>query len=471
VKIFKTLRSVIEQVAANTAKTTVGPTRDSTTVGQQTKPKPTDGHIPQMQAAATNPIVAEDVRLPPVVALNADVNPLDVDAKTGEATGNQTKIGRVEEINRERGFGYLEGRIWFHFKHIAFDFDPKDGDEVEYVPQTNEKGQKQAHDVRPKGQPYRPNDFYISTLEKWADVKLDRKLLENLAGLALKEDWDFKEHPWATKRPFLNLKNYLNNTFLRIYREGKIVEREGYSAWNTGLVDRLYRPIYACFRERKGSTANEVKNWSFEYFCVVGQGPNGDAFRSRFAGSYPVEARFFREMDDIYFDADTEFPFEMNDYHVLKQGIEENRYPIGFLDRFAGGFDSSRFRADSKGYLKEVAERVNGNDDIVRDCVDRIEKAVALAKLRGRWNYRSVVPVYYPKFNQVSFLLPLCLKDDHTTDAALVFQKETLGNGTKQYVARTIFNLAMAYQNARLVAKPISDWLDLDIINGQQETQ
>lgn len=379
--------------------------------------------------------------------------------------GPASSTARVDELTN-RGFGYLEGRIWFHFKNCGFDYIPKEGDVVDFTPMTSEKGQAQAVEVRLSGKPFLPADFYMKTLEKWSDIRLDRRTLQSLYDMTLKEDWDYIEHPWAQRRPYWNLKNYLNNTFLRAFREGKIKQRDGHAAWNTGLVDNLYRPIHASFRLKARANPERLGSWSFEYFCVVGVGPEGDAFRKRFAGDYPVEARFFHGMDDIYFDPDTPFPFEINDHHVLVQGIEENRYPSGFLEKFAGGFDVDRFRSEKGNYLNEVASRVNQNHELLRDCVTRIEKAVELAKLRGRWNYRSIVPIYYPKFDQVSFLLPLCLQDDETTDAALVFQKETLGDGSKQYVFRTIFNLAMAYQNARLVAKPISDWLNLDKING-----
>jgi hypothetical protein len=51
--------------------------------------------------------------------------------------------------------------------------------------------------------------------------------------------------------------------------------------------------------------------------------------------------------------------------------------------------------------------------------------------------------------------LPLALVDDEVVDIALVVEKTKSGN----YLGHTILPLAWAYSNARLVARPDSDWL------------
>jgi hypothetical protein len=90
---------------------------------------------------------------------------------------------------------------------------------------------------------------------------------------------------------------------------------------------------------------------------------------------------------------------------------------------------------------------------------NRLKDAILLARKRVSWNYRAVVPQYYPKHNLMSFLLPISLSDDTKVDAALVVQSIRV-DGKLRYQGYTIYPLAYAYRNARLVAKPISDWLD-----------
>lgn len=55
----------------------------------------------------------------------------------------------------------------------------------------------------------------------------------------------------------------------------------------------------------------------------------------------------------------------------------------------------------------------------------------------------------------MSLLLPLAIVDDEKVDLALVVTRNPSGS----YQGRTVFPLDWAYQNARLVCRPDSDWL------------
>lgn len=113
----------------------------------------------------------------------------------------------------------------------------------------------------------------------------------------------------------------------------------------------------------------------------------------------------------------------------------------------------------------QVDAGLNQNDAMYRRLRNRLKDAILLARKRVSWNYRAVVPQYYPKHNLMSFLLPISLSDDTKVDAALVVQSIRV-DGKLRYQGYTIYPLAYAYRNARLVAKPISDWLDPERILG-----
>ena len=66
--------------------------------------------------------------------------------------------------------------------------------------------------------------------------------IQRLAQMA-PEKWDFGESGDNAV-----LKGYLEQTFRRLYEEGKVVEtEEAYAIFNTGLFTRYYQPVYAYF--------------------------------------------------------------------------------------------------------------------------------------------------------------------------------------------------------------------------------
>ncbi len=76
---------------------------------------------------------------------------------------------------------------------------------------------------------------------------------------------------------------------------------------------------------------------------------------------------------------------------------------------------------------------------------------------RARRNYKVIVPQWNPELGEAgaSFLLPLDLTGTGRADLALVVS----AIGDKAYRGHTVLGLAEAYANARLVARPDSEWL------------
>ena len=143
----------------------------------------------------------------------------------------------------------------------------------------------------------------------------------------------------------------------------------------------------------------------------------------------------------------------------MLDGIKGDRYPHDFLKEFAGGFSHDEYSASPERYLEKILDKLDSDDEMFRRLLNRLDDAIELARRRAQWNYRAVVPQYYPRHNKMSFLLPLSLLTDAKIDAALVVQSHRT-DGDLSYQGYTIFPLSYAYSNARLVAKPISDWLD-----------
>lgn len=312
-------------------------------------------------------------------------------------------------------------------------------------------------------------------LFEWAFIPLfsrdtTSKAISDLATLALKEDWRYRESANEDFDEFGILRSYIRFTFTRLRHEtdtlppneAKIIYNERFAVFNTGLVDRFYEPIYAFFE--RNDRPSQIQPWKWRSFCVSGQGPEGKLLHQTFK-PLPKAASYFKDIDDLYFDADASFVEDVN--HIVLDGIKRDRYPHEFLDDYAGGFSQEEYLRSPAQYLESIADRLDKNDAMFRRFRNRLSDAILLARKRVSWNYRSVVPQYYPRHNRMSFLLPLALMDDTKIDAALVVQSERVGDESKlSYQGYTIFPLTYAYRNARLVAKPISDWLDPERILG-----
>ena len=78
--------------------------------------------------------------------------------------------------------------------------------------------------------------------------------------------------------------------------------------------------------------------------------------------------------------------------------------------------------------------------------------SIEIMKMKISMNYKLAIPQYYN--NQIQLLLPLYLLGNETPDLALAVTK--VGD---RYQGHTCLTLDMAYNNARLIAKPESNWL------------
>lgn len=296
-------------------------------------------------------------------------------------------------------------------------------------------------------------------LTEWAYLGSMDALVENLSDFALDEKWGFERD--GEPKEYSILKSYLTYTFYRLQSEGKVLEDEekGIAAFNTGLVDPTYEAIYACF-----SPSNMEQPWRFEAFCKAGSKLWGKKLVASF-DPLPQRAAYFEKKEDLLFDGNRTLQRDAD--HILLDNID--RLPEAFLAEELRGADDAiealsravgaQDDSSKKAAYDELREAVESNVRIKRRLINRLDDAIELAQKRVEWNFKTAVPAFYPTKNAMSLLLPLDLTENDQPDVALVV--ELMESGA--YIGQTILTMKMAYNNARLICRPDSDWLNTSL--------
>ena len=265
---------------------------------------------------------------------------------------------------------------------------------------------------------FKMGDFYFDSNDEC------QLFLKDIAEAAIPESWKFNRKQSKINYPIL--KSYLETIFVKLKKEDKVIKSvDGkHIIFNTNLLDKFFHAIYiiAEVKEAEGlevyvqpkRTAEEsyrdFKKYGFE-----------DNVR-------PLPPKFFEDVNEVIFNPSWNID---KNYDALTHIIEER---------------SERFPAEMKSKPSHI---------LAKKLYDAIDYAVAIAQR----NYKYIVPIYYPKCNRISFLMPIFLEGTYNTypDFALVLQPDA---ENKIYIARTILDLETGYQDARLVAKPDESWLN-----------
>ncbi|OIR01262.1 hypothetical protein GALL_167340 [mine drainage metagenome] len=252
-----------------------------------------------------------------------------------------------------------------------------------------------------------------------------------LSEMAIPESWEYSKTKSTVAHPIL--KSYIENTFHRLVQEqkngaGKIILNNTHLLFNTGLLDKFFHAIYIIAERSKQDdtfhccnpviTTSLAKLKEFGGFQVDGKSINKKEM-------LPKPAEFFKNLNEVVFNIDLEVD---KDFHKFEHMIQENRI---------------RFEKYPNDTTEQLARRV--------------DSAIDSAILMAERNYKFIVPQYRPTENKIQFLMPLYLDGqfDDAPDLALVLDFiEDL------YVPETVLSLDSAYQNARLIAKPDTQWLD-----------
>jgi cold shock CspA family protein len=311
----------------------------------------------------------------------------------------------------DKGFGFITpdgggADVFAHFSDIASAgykrLEP--GEPVSFVIAAEEQRRKAVR--------IRRLDTRLP-FEKFATCPKLEAQLADLATLAQKEDWDYRLT--KSQRPLPVLRSYLFYTFARLEAEGKIAEAPGkdgrVACFNTGLASERQEAVFAVFSENRAAVPNSPP-WILEQFAK-----ESDRVLTYFA-QRPDIANYFADPTELLYDTRIDLVVDVD--HVI--GDNDERFP----------------------------SELRGNEFAMRSALDG---AISAAKRRVRRNYKTAIPQYYR--GSLQLLLPLCLVRPDRADLALVVAREN-----QVYRASTVLTLDMAYNNARLVARPDTEWLN-----------
>lgn len=240
----------------------------------------------------------------------------------------------------------------------------------------------------------------LYNLMTWGDYN---KRMDELADMALPERWSF-----SGKSDNGILKNYMKYTYWRLQEEGKIVTTPKYCLFNSGLFTKYYEQIYVY-----GIANDDEPGWKFHSFCTeYDLGSFG-------IGVLPERADYFGEPGLLVFDWHCNINIQYG--HILDDEPNRARLPESIL------------QSDTPL-------------EILKGVIDTAIKKVMA-------NYKLAVPQYFNR--QIQLLLPLYFTKSDKPDLALVISKNSAG----YYQGHTCLTMEMAYNNARLIAKPESNWL------------
>jgi len=250
----------------------------------------------------------------------------------------------------------------------------------------------------------------------WKDYD---KNIAALAAKAMPEKWGF-----SNTSEYCILKSYIEHTFLKLQEEGKVIETDTYCIFNTGLYTEFYEPIYVYAVPHKYKGSNNKPKWFF----------NGFKTDYEFAAMdeeivLPERADYFSDPSKFIFN--WHYPINVNYNHILSDVNHMNRLP----DRI-------------KNDIRPL--------ELLRGAID-----TSITKLTT--NYKLAVPSYYN--SSIQLMVPLYLGDDDSPSAALVLKQKG-----KCYQAVTCLTMEMAYMDARLIARPESNWLMAENIQGTEQS-
>lgn len=281
--------------------------------------------------------------------------------------------------------------------------------------------------------------------------------IATLAQKALPEQWHYGTTP--KQNPYPILKNYFELTFERIQYEDfsqqkrlgdrwipkiRISQDQRFAVFNTGLVDRLYEPIYAFFvRNRR----QDKQPWLFRAFVASTDYERQELTRI-FGADLPDTAHYYNTPAELVYNIRAEIG-SYNWPHIIDHC---ERLPINFLKANIPDFDYNR--PHNRAFFKELSQTIKNDSYLYHRVTQRLREAIEFAVKRVRWNFKTAVPVYYASHREISLLLPLSLEHDGNIDVALVLERTR-----SAYIAHTILTMDMAYRHARLITRPDTDWL------------
>lgn len=328
---------------------------------------------------------------------------------------SRRQTGRINAV-KKNGFGFITPKdrsadVYVHFSQLGREFDgfTLEGDIVEYDVIQGDRSLNACNVSFVKW--IAPSD----RLNAFADMS-SYLWLEDLADLAEKNDpWHNKNNP--DSGPFPILRNYIRNTFQRLeeMNDGIAFSKDSkWASFNTGLVTENQEEIFAMF----AAIPHPMRQpWNLVGFKKASE----RIFVEQFGGDAPPLANYFDDPSVLLYDR--RYKLIINIDHVMQN-----------LGRFPKHLQSNPY----------VARQL-------------LTSAEATTRKRVYRNYKAAIPQYFRDKGGpgvVQLLLPICLEHPGKADLALAVQRS---GGA--YLGSTVLTLDMAYNNARLLARPDTEWL------------
>lgn len=234
---------------------------------------------------------------------------------------------------------------------------------------------------------------------------------------------------------------------LPVRRKREIYLPERAAAFNTGLVDRKFNPIYAVFYTNP-EEGEEKSPWVFYNFVSEADTVDYAKLTQIFGDELPPKAHYYDTTTQLAFDSARPIQ-DYNWEHILER---VDRLPHSVLEEVLP--QDVEYDLTDPDSMTAAMQALRADEAAVNALKGRIHSAVDTALKRVNWNYRNAVPVYHTKLGCISQMLPLALADGRNIDAVLVL--ETTENA---YIPYTIYTLEMAYRSARLLGRPDVEWL------------
>ena len=235
------------------------------------------------------------------------------------------------------------------------------------------------------------------------------KMLKYLSDTAESEKWTFDDDC-----PKTILKKYIIGTFSRCYKQNKILfsSDKNYSCFNTGLLTNNGNDIIGLFKK---NDHEDAQPWILTGFKDKCHRDFLDVFYD-----VPELATYTEDYQQLYFNPN--YNIIVNTDHILDDNWER------------------------------ISSVINFEKNVVKSLLFGV---IEDAKLRIRRNLRLVVPQFYK--DEIMYLVPIKIpiNDGNYETMALAVEK----TNTEQYRANTIFTKEIAYEKARLLMKPESNWL------------
>lgn len=231
----------------------------------------------------------------------------------------------------------------------------------------------------------------------------------------------------AGKSNFGILKSYLYFTFEKLWEEREkadesdkqqfvYMDNEG-ACFNTGLYDKVWQPIYFCCER---NPIEGFQPWRFKAFY--------NSYTIKFSDISINEAFTLKRAN--YFENPSALIFDVN-LDIIPQW--------------------EHILHDEENFMR-IPENLRNNGK--EFCQNLITGAIDSMKKRIEANYKTIVPQLYR--GKIQLLAPLYLSNPDEPDLALVL---SLSEDKTVYFGHTCLTTEMAYNNARLIARPDSYWL------------